>query len=685
MKKKLFLTFVLVYFLSNSYAQLNGTVTVGNNAADYLTIKEACVDIEAQGLSGPLVVNIQDGNYLDDSLYLSKNINTSKVNTLTFKSENNDSALVKIKGLAPVFLTDTFTKYITIQDLTIITDTLAAISITEGASNINLNRLHIIGDTSIINAQFRSEFSTINITSGDSVNKKADHIIISNSFIENGYTGIYYDGDDGQDNDGLVYGDIRIINNNISNFFRYGIYTYGTNKLTIKNNIVNREALSTISRNTALTIDASSDTSIVDGNKFYIATENATGIDIEYNLKTQYITNNFISVYGSGSTGFECDYLINDIKIINNTFVSDEDCIDGYFDVKTTMYNNIFYSINGGYIFNLSYNVSTFIPELNNNAYYTSGEFAYVDWPFYFSADSLEDWQTKSKMDSKSFTLFDPKFKDAYKNLHACSDSLIGTGKYFDFVKTDIDGEARTINNPSIGADIFQIMNSNFLGDSLSFCEGTSVTIDAGIGTDYLWSNSQQSRTIEVITPGIYSVELNGDCYNNLKDTVYVYYDTLNPSFTYDRSYLTVVFTNSTINTASYLWDFGDGNTSTEKNPVHIYDLNDEYEVSLTVENDCDTYTKMETISVNVGMNEKNSFEFNLSPNPTNGIVNLYYELSFKNNDILNVFDLQGRIISSEKMNKNHTVININDQPNGIYIIQIVNEKGISNQRIIKF
>ena len=34
----------------------------------------------------------------------------------------------------------------------------------------------------------------------------------------------------------------------------------------------------------------------------------------------------------------------------------------------------------------------------------------------------------------------------------------------------------------------------------------------------------------------------------------------------------------------SWSWDFGDGNTSTEQNPMHEYAVSDTYDVSLTVE-----------------------------------------------------------------------------------------------------
>ena len=49
---------------------------------------------------------------------------------------------------------------------------------------------------------------------------------------------------------------------------------------------------------------------------------------------------------------------------------------------------------------------------------------------------------------------------------------------------------------------------------------------------------------------------------------------------------LGVIFTdNSTGSPASWTWIFGDGNTSTEKNPVHVYNKTGQYTVSLTVNN----------------------------------------------------------------------------------------------------
>jgi len=48
---------------------------------------------------------------------------------------------------------------------------------------------------------------------------------------------------------------------------------------------------------------------------------------------------------------------------------------------------------------------------------------------------------------------------------------------------------------------------------------------------------------------------------------------------------LTVTFVNASINASSQTWDFGDGNTSTEANPTHTYEMDGTYTVTLTVTN----------------------------------------------------------------------------------------------------
>ncbi len=53
-----------------------------------------------------------------------------------------------------------------------------------------------------------------------------------------------------------------------------------------------------------------------------------------------------------------------------------------------------------------------------------------------------------------------------------------------------------------------------------------------------------------------------------------------------ESNYLEVIFTNFSKNATSYMWDFGDGETSTEKDPVHVYAESGAYDVKLVAKND---------------------------------------------------------------------------------------------------
>ncbi|GAA4232784.1 hypothetical protein GCM10022291_08270 [Postechiella marina] len=57
------------------------------------------------------------------------------------------------------------------------------------------------------------------------------------------------------------------------------------------------------------------------------------------------------------------------------------------------------------------------------------------------------------------------------------------------------------------------------------------------------------------------------------------------PDFTFNVSTLSVDFTDASILAVSHSWDFGDGNTSTEVNPSHVYAVKGTYDVVLTTTN----------------------------------------------------------------------------------------------------
>jgi PKD repeat protein len=82
-----------------------------------------------------------------------------------------------------------------------------------------------------------------------------------------------------------------------------------------------------------------------------------------------------------------------------------------------------------------------------------------------------------------------------------------------------------------------------------------------------------------------------------------------------------VTFTDSSMGSApiTYQWDFGDGATSTDQNPSHMYIQRGTYTVTLTVKNGYGTSTAIKKDFISIGMGPKPDFV----ANPTTGNVPL--------------------------------------------------------------
>ena len=59
-----------------------------------------------------------------------------------------------------------------------------------------------------------------------------------------------------------------------------------------------------------------------------------------------------------------------------------------------------------------------------------------------------------------------------------------------------------------------------------------------------------------------------------------------------------VVFTNASINAETYLWEFGDGDTSSAKNPSHTYNAGGTFSVKLTAKGPGGTHSVTKTLTV---------------------------------------------------------------------------------------
>ncbi|MDA3929856.1 MAG: PKD domain-containing protein, partial [Prolixibacteraceae bacterium] len=137
---------------------------------------------------------------------------------------------------------------------------------------------------------------------------------------------------------------------------------------------------------------------------------------------------------------------------------------------------------------------------------------------------------------------------------------------------------------------------------------------------------------------------------------------------TFGNRPLTVNFTDLSLNNpTSWLWDFGDGTTSTIQNPQHIYTTVGDYTVSLTVGDGANSNTIIETdyISVVEGILTRSSDNFNFyytkSELCTDDLINAM-EKKFHNLDYIIWADWQN-IYLLDRSEKINVFLYENDQP----------------------
>lgn len=158
-------------------------------------------------------------------------------------------------------------------------------------------------------------------------------------------------------------------------------------------------------------------------------------------------------------------------------------------------------------------------------------------------------------------------------------------------------------------------------------------------------------------------------------------------SYTFGVDNLTLTANNNSTNADTYLWTFGDGESSTLENPIHEYSSTGNYHITLRAYNSCSVdSTSKNLFIVNID-DPLNELDIKLYPNPSYGIYTLDVA-SFKADEIdIKIYDVLGRLVKAKhwaKTQKIHEDINIEDQPAGNYIFQLNYQGRILTGKLIK-
>jgi gliding motility-associated-like protein len=144
-----------------------------------------------------------------------------------------------------------------------------------------------------------------------------------------------------------------------------------------------------------------------------------------------------------------------------------------------------------------------------------------------------------------------------------------------------------------------------YAGNDTTICNGITFQLKGSGGPDYLWNNTSELSCTSCSSPFaspiqstyyILSVTNTFGC--TAKDSVYVIVRPAIipvPSFTYSgRCYSEPVLFKGEVNNFDFFcrksvqwqWNFGDGNSSTEQNPIHLFAGSGPYQVSLKASSD---------------------------------------------------------------------------------------------------
>lgn len=265
------------------------------------------------------------------------------------------------------------------------------------------------------------------------------------------------------------------------------------------------------------------------------------------------------------------------------------------------------------------------------------------------------------------------------------------------FVSINAYGNNTFLDN--IGIEEYQALElpiAEILNPVDSICRNQSAVFEANQltgNTQYFWTFGTPSTPSSATGPGphtvnfpaqgtklvtLIAVNANGSdtSYHNL---VVLPFPAAN--FTQTANNLTVTFNNTSSNATSFLWDFGDGTTSTAQHPAHTFPAPGAYSVKLAAMNQCST--AMKTILVTLSSKVEDlapKMSIQILPNPTEGDFMLAIESTLTESIQISIFDAQGKLVkkmlSGVKQGSNKIPVEGLQLPKGSYQLNLSSKSG---------
>lgn len=206
----------------------------------------------------------------------------------------------------------------------------------------------------------------------------------------------------------------------------------------------------------------------------------------------------------------------------------------------------------------------------------------------------------------------------------------------------------------------------------------------------YSWSTGATASAVTVGSTGNYSVTVTDQTGNAVASVTVGTGTPPAAAFTATATGAIVSTNNTSTGGGTYLWNFGDGSTSTQANPTHTYTANGTFNITLTQTNSCgnDVASQSVTIAGVFIASVEYDLNFDVFPNPSNGTVALQFSAEHTDDNYnLRILDLSGKKVYEEKIAAvSGTVekrLDLSGLAKGVYMLRLDSENGFGVKRLI--
>lgn len=357
--------------------------------------------------------------------------------------------------------------------------------------------------------------------------------------------------------------------------------------------------------------------------------------------------------YFSAENKSKYDFLFSHLQSLSNGNIT---LIGSYIDTIALERRFLFTTLNslGEVISSKAISYNSFLSFLNNNIIQTQ------DSGYAFTTQS-GTWTTELFKLDKNLNFEWIKINDNIANVTNLQQTSDGGFVYSGQIPNLVIG-----NNPYVG-----IIKTDKYGNSGCFERDTFATTYPVMVYDSVF-------TLQSYNEGFQSPSSTTEFFSPMQSYTHCFCS-VTGGFTFTVNGDTVEFTNTSVGASAYTWNFGDGNTSANFSPTHVYDTAGTYQVSLIVQDGICVDTVFATITI-VGVEEiENPLNFSVYPNPS---FSTQVQFTTTEHGIyqLQIIDLAGKLIDNISFTGKQYNYKSKHLSTGLYFYELTNQNNVKSR-----